>query len=83
MSITQFFPFIPDYMSWDDWNGNLVMFFQEEPIPINDEMAWKNTAASLSALPTFQSYPIPDADLFDSWQEWADALAVSLNGPTQ
>ncbi len=82
MSIQQFFPFTPDYMSWDDWNGNMVIFFEEESIPVNDEINWKKTAAALGMLPTFQSYPIPDPELFATWQDWANEFTTMLNGPS-
>ena len=83
MSIQQFFPFTPDYMSWDDWNGNMVIFFEEEAIPVNDEENWKKTVAGMTALPTFQAYPIPDPELFEDWRAWADEFTTVLNGPSQ
>lgn len=60
----------------------MVIFFEEEAIPVNDEPNWKKTAAGLSMLPTFLSYPIPDPELFDTWQEWADEFTTMLNGPS-
>ena len=82
MSIQQFFPFTPDYMSWDDWNGNMVIYFEEESIPVNEELEWKKTASGITMLPTFQSYPVPDPELFETWQDWANEFTTVLNGPS-
>lgn len=83
MSIQKFFPFTPDYMSWEDWNGNMVIYFEEESIPVNEELNWKKTVEGMSMLPTFESYPIPDPELFETWQNWANAFTAMLNGPSQ
>jgi hypothetical protein len=83
MSEPVFFPFIPEGMEWGNWNGNLVMFYSEEPIPyVTDENDWKMVAKNVSQLPTFEVYPVPDPDLFDNWQDWAFEFTLIINGPT-
>jgi hypothetical protein len=83
MTIQKFFPFSPAYSSWEDWNGNLIMFYGEEPIPASIEANWKDTAHSLVQLSTFSSYPVPSPDRFATWQEWASEFTQIVNGPTR
>lgn len=81
MAFEQFFPFGSN-MSWEDWNGNLIMFYGEEPIPYHNELDWKTTAKSVVQLTTFESYPVPDPELFANWQDWADEFTFIINGPS-
>lgn len=83
MALQQFFPFSPDYMTWDEWNGNMVLFYSEEPIPYNQEDEWQETAKNIAQLPTFLNYPVPDPTLFENWQDWAKQFTLIINGPTQ
>lgn len=83
MPVQQFFPFLPDYMSWEDWNGNLIMYYGEELIPYMQEADWKVTANNVAQLPTFMSYPVPLPDSYDNWQDWARQFTLIINGPSQ
>jgi len=83
VALQDFFPFSPDYMSWDDWNGNLVIFFEEEAVPVNPEESWQQTAAAINQMPRFLSYALPDPTGFASWQDWADAFTALVNGPSR
>ena len=83
MALESFFPFTPDYMSWEDWNGNLVMFYGEQPIPVLSEAEWRVVADNVSQLPTFLNYPVPDPQLYKNWQDWANEFTEIINGPTQ
>jgi len=83
MALESFFPFTPDYMSWEDWNGNLIMFYGEEPIPAMPEVDWKTVATSVAQLATFNNYPVPDPALYANWQDWANEFTEIVNGPTQ
>lgn len=78
-----FFPFIPNDMDWNNWNGNLAMYFGAEPIPYAPEDEWKITAKNISQLPRFEVYPVPDPDLFETWQEWAYQFTLIINGPSK
>lgn len=83
MAIQTFFPFIPAGSDWQTWNGNLVMFYSEELIPyVIDELEWKFVAKNVSQLPTFISYPVPDPDLYENWQDWASEFTLIINGPS-
>jgi hypothetical protein len=83
MSIQEFFPFVPQYISWEDWNGNLIHFFSEEPIEYHKEKQWRQTAKSVANLPTFSVYPVPDPDNFQEWQDWALEFTQIINGPSR
>jgi hypothetical protein len=83
MAVTNFFPFSPEYMTWEDWNGNLVMFYGEESIPYWPEENWKQTAKDVCQLPTFLSYPVSDPETFENWQDWASDFTFIINGPTK
>ena len=83
MSLQQFFPFSPTNMSWEDWNGNLIMYYGEEPIPYSPEIDWKVTASNVAQLPTFASYPVPIPETYENWQDWALEFTLIINGPSQ
>ena len=83
MAFQQFFPFTPNGMSWEDWNGNLIMFYGEEPIPYNLEINWKETAKNVGQLATFEVYPVPNPEAYENWQDWALEFTEIINGPSQ
>lgn len=76
----QVIEFLPDYCSWDDWNGQLVHFFGEQQFAVLPEAQWVEVAQSVTNNPVFDKYSIPDPGGFISWQEWASALTFSVNG---
>ena len=79
----QFFPYAPDYMSWEDWTGNLLVFYSENPIPFHSEEDWMMTANALAGLSTFSKYPVPTPETFPDWQSWAKEFTLIINGTTQ
>ena len=81
-SLQQFFPFVPDYMSWEDWNGNLAIFYGEENIVFSPEEDWKQTASSMAGMPAFGEFPVPSPEGFDNWQDWAREFTLIVNGPS-
>lgn len=82
MSLQQFFPGSPEYSTWENWNGSLLHYYGEEPIPMLPEAEWKQVALSVGQLATFINYPVPDPEMYDSWQEWTLAFSEIINGPT-
>lgn len=82
-SVTQYFPFSPEYTTWEDWNGNLALYFGSEPIGIYPEENWQAAAAQIASLPTFAAYPISAPETFDDWQTWAANFTQILNGPSR
>jgi hypothetical protein len=83
MAFQQFFPFDPNGMSWEDWNGNLIIFYGQEPIAYNSEDQWKETARGVGQLTTFEVYPVPSPDAYDHWQDWALEFTEIINGPSK
>lgn len=80
--IQDFFPFSPDYMSWEDYNGNLVMYYGKEPLGQYPEEEWMIAAAQVAQLSTFANYPVPSPELYTEWQEWAKDFTQIINGPS-
>lgn len=81
-SIQVHFPFVPDYMSWDDWTGNMALYYGQWHIPFTSEEDWKTTARVLAGNTAFASYPIahPDNYADDDWQTWAKDFTEIVNG---
>jgi hypothetical protein len=77
------FPFTPINTDWQTFNGNLIMYYGREPIPITSEDDWHITAKNISQTPSFAQYNIPDPDRFDSWQDWASQFIILINGQPQ
>lgn len=84
MAIRQIIEFSPEGSTWADWNGNMLHYFGEEPIPyIDDELQWQEVARSIVQLSTFMNYAMPDPDTYDDWKMWANDFIEVVNGPTQ
>lgn len=76
----QFFPFLPDHSTWENFNGNLVLYYAEEGIPYMDEINWRVTAKNITQVVKFSGYIVSDPDLFPSWQDWAREFGLIING---
>jgi hypothetical protein len=46
------------------------------------EAEWKQVALSVGQLATFINYPVPDPEMYDNWQDWANEFSQIINGPT-
>ena len=79
-SIPKFFPYVPHYSSWEDFNGNLIMSYGAEPTAYTTEDKWHETANSLAQTPAFSGYPVPDPSLYSNWQDWASEFVLIVNG---
>jgi hypothetical protein len=77
----EYFAYSPDYSSWEDFNGNLLIAYGYEPLPIHSEENWRQTARALEQMTTFALYPIPNPDTYAKWQDWAKEFALIINGP--
>jgi len=82
-SITQSIPFIAEEATWEGWNGNLLHYFGQEPLPRVDEDNWRDVANAMVLLPTFNSFGIPGPEGFDNWRDWVRVVVVMVNGPTK
>jgi len=82
LSVGQFFPCVPDHMSWEDWNGNLAIYYSQEHILFAPEAEWKKAAQHMSSLAAFEPYPVPSPEQFENWQDWAREFTLIINGPS-
>jgi hypothetical protein len=82
MTSEVFFPFSPEYATWDEWNGNFLIYYAQEPIAQLPEIQWRDVAAQISVMPTFAAYPVPDSSAFINWQDWAREVTQIINGPS-
>lgn len=81
--IFQDIPQFPEGVSWADWNGNMLHYFGEEPLPYVEEENWKEFALSMSGLTTFSAYGFPDPEEVETWQQWVNQIITIVNGPTE
>ena len=81
-SVQHLFPYVPDYMTWEEFNGNLLIQYSQENIHIDTEENWTSVAKGLVQSPTFAAYPTPNTDDFNTWQDWARAFITVINGPS-
>ena len=74
------FPFTPENSDWQTFNGNLIMYYGRQPIPITEEVDWAVTARNIVQLPAFSQYNIPNPEGFENWQDWATQFIILING---
>jgi hypothetical protein len=82
VSLQRYFPVSGSGVNWDTWNGSLLIYFGEEPIPQDREENWKWVAKNVIQLPTFSAYPMPNPDAYANWQDWANDFTQVVNGPS-
>jgi hypothetical protein len=81
--INQSIPFIATDSTWESWNGNMLHYFGEEPLPRVDEENWQDFARNMVGLSTFASYGVPNPEAYESWQDWVSMVIALVNGPTE
>ena len=79
----QFFPCLPDYMAWEDWLGNVVIYYGQKNIELTNEENWQQGAMNIVQSETFGTYPVPNPITFDNWQDWALAFTEMVNGSSR
>lgn len=80
--ITQSIPFLTENATWESWNGSMLHYFGQEPLPYLSEDQWPDFANSLISLPTFSVFALPGPETFETWQDWAKVVIGSVNGTT-
>jgi hypothetical protein len=70
-------------MTWEEWNGNMAVYYSQEPIVFSSEEEWKLAAQHMSSLVQFETYPVPSPDNYDNWQDWASEFTLTINGPSR
>lgn len=81
-TIKQSIRMYPMGATWEAWNGDLLHYFGEEPLPMVDEKNWQVLANAVCSLASFDNYGIPDPVTFEDWQDWVNELILAVNGPT-
>ena len=76
-------PQLPVGVSWEDWNGNMLHYFGEEPLPFVTEENWKQFALTMSSLNTFSAYGFPDPEEAEDWRQWVSYIITIVNGPSE
>jgi hypothetical protein len=79
-SLQPFFPYIPDYTNWEDWTGNMIIHYGQENIMLSSEEDWKEGALNMAKMEKFGSYPVPNPEFFENWQDWAKEFTLIING---
>jgi hypothetical protein len=69
-------------MTWEDWNGNLAIYYGQKNIEFSSEEDWRYGAMNIVQSETFGRYPVPTPDTYETWQEWAMEFANIINGPS-
>ena len=68
-------------MEWADWNGSLLVWYGEQPLPyIEDENDWQELANAVSGNAFFGAYGMPSPEGYDKWQDWAAEVTEIING---
>jgi hypothetical protein len=80
--ITQNIPFLPENATWENWNGSMLHYFGEEPLPYFEEARWREFAENMVSLPTFSVFALPEPDTFPDWKDWAQTVVAAVNGTT-
>jgi len=75
-----FIQFSPDYSTWADWNGQMIHYFGDQPIPVLPEPKWAEVANAIITLPAFDVYSMPAPEAFQNWRDWARIFTQSING---
>lgn len=81
--IFQDIPQLPDGAEWEFWNGNMLHYFGEEPLPYVTEEDWRVFAHAMGSTTTFAAYGFPDSEGYDDWREWARTIIGLVNGPSR
>jgi hypothetical protein len=76
-----FFPVTPESMTWESWNEELVIYYGQKNIVISPEETWRDAALNIVQSETFGRYPVPNPDVYATWQEWANEFTTIINGP--
>jgi len=81
VSVQQFFPCVPELMSWEDWNANMIIYYGQQNVMFAPEENWQAAAKNIAAMEMFGVYPVPSPDTYDEWQAWAKDFTQIINGP--
>jgi len=80
VKLQQSFPYSPHHTTWEDFNGNLIVYYSQEQVPYNMEENWQETAFALTQNPKLNQYLLPNPDTFGTWQDWAHEFILHVSG---
>ena len=79
----------PQYITLTEWAGKLSGDFSSDFMPtLVDEGQWQQWGAIVASCDTFRNAKVPNPytinpngakNTFNSWEEWAKAVAVCMN----
>lgn len=72
--------FLPDYSSWEDWNGGMIHYFGDQQFPFLPEEKWRDVASAISLSAVFDTFGVPYPETYEDWRDWARALTMVVNG---
>lgn len=65
----------PEYITLNNWAGNLVADYSTEFIPIlQDENKWQEWGAIVASTGIFVQAKLPLPNSFKNWQDWAKVV---------
>ena len=64
----------PRNMSWDLYCSLMAELFAAQQLGTVDESDWRKWVNGLNGIGIFAVVGVPDARLFDDWQDWAENL---------
>jgi hypothetical protein len=75
----------PRFHTFESWAALMCEAYgsQQLAIPHESNIDWKLWANGLRGIDTFANEAIPGPEIFDDWQEWAEALVNAVNQRSQ
>lgn len=64
----------PRNLSWDIYCAMMAELFASNDLGTVPEENWREWVDGISGIGNFNNSGIPDARLYDSWQEWAENM---------
>ena len=74
----------PRFHTFESWASLMCEAYAGQQLVIPDSQTdWKQWAAGLKAIDVFTNEGIPGPYIYENWQDWASALVVAVNQPTE
>ena len=74
----------PRYHTWNSWASLMCEAYAAQQLSSNTpEEEWKQWASGLKAIDVFVNEGIPSPEIYENWQDWAQALVGAVNQPTE
>lgn len=74
----------PRFHTFESWASLMCELYAPQQLSIPDAQTdWKAWGDGLSAIDVFTNEAIPRTELFENWNDWAEALVSAVNPATQ